>query len=291
VSTFLNSFFHIYSSSIKSIEASKLPIYIMVLSGGGGGGGGDHQCCYREQLAFNIYSKFCEPKLYRLATKGDWDLIPARCKSHPKEATFRHKYAPNDTALHRILRLAADGLCTTEETVQVEAETTSSSPPSPSLSPPHHQDIAVTMKFNAIQAIVKAHPSAASIPDAFGRTPLHLACMDVCSASDTAVLQLLLMVPTTTGSAASSSKAAVSAAWLLLQDVEKRTPLHYLLARSNGMIPLDALQVLLQACPEAALVPDVVKETPPDIVTRRGNDGEIENIDQVLAMLQQYSTA
>jgi hypothetical protein len=62
------------------------------------------QCCYREQVAYKLYSTFREPALYRMALLGDWEKVPSRCVSHPKEATFVHKYAPNDTALHRILR-------------------------------------------------------------------------------------------------------------------------------------------------------------------------------------------
>jgi Ankyrin repeat len=244
------------------------------------GAAGDHQCCYREQLAFSIYSKFCEPKLYRLANKGDWDLIPARCKAHPKEAAFKHKYAPNDTALHLILRVvpppADDVELSLPDAVQEGEETTTRATVGKSLS---YRDIA-TLKLNAIRAILKAHPPAAAIQDAFGRTPLHLACMDVCTKSGIAVLELLI----------GENGGNKSSACLLL-DVEKRTPLHYLVSRSINAIPMPALQVLLQACPEAVLVQDVVKETPMDIVTRRVGDGEcIENVDQVLEMLQQYAT-
>jgi hypothetical protein len=101
------------------------------------------------------------------------------------------------------------------------------------------------------------------------------------SLSGTAVLDLLIR--------GDGVSYGTSACWL--QDVEKRTPLHYLLARSIDIIPMDALQVLLQACPEAAVVRDGVKETPVDIVTRRGQDGEImiHNVDQVLEILRQYT--
>jgi Ankyrin repeat len=245
----------------------KIPSTIMVIGSGGGGCGGcgDHQCCYREQLAFNMYSKFCEPKLYRLASKGDWDLIPARCKAHPKEATFRHKYAPNDTALHRILRVLQADVCgLADESVQLGEEETTGA----------------VGKLHAIQAILNAHPPAAAIQDAFGRTPLHLACMDITTSPSvkTGILELLMQ--------GEHGKSAC-----LLLDVEKRTPLHYLVARSINIIPPHALQLLLKTCPEAVLVQDVVKETPMDIVTRRSRDGEmIEHMDQVLEILEQCTT-
>ena len=72
------------------------------------------QCCYREQLGYAVYRTFYEPKLYRLAATGEWDSIPRRCQTHPAEASFQHKYPPQDTALHRIVRVTLGPYCENE---------------------------------------------------------------------------------------------------------------------------------------------------------------------------------
>lgn len=116
------------------------------------------QCCYREKLGFALYSKFREPKLFRMAVTGTWDLIPLRAQSHPDEAKFVHKYPPADTALHRILRMH-----TTTEGEQL-----------------------MEVKLEAVKALLEANPAAAGLADSFGRFPLHLACMNTSSGSEIA---------------------------------------------------------------------------------------------------------
>jgi ankyrin repeat protein len=222
---------------------------------------GDMHCCYREQLAFSLYSKFREPRLYRAAgNMEDWDSIPARCQSHPKEALFQHKFAPNDTALHRIFRVVPIPVCN-----EYECQIT-------------RLDPAIDeQRLRAVSALLAANQQAAAIQDAFLRTPLHLACMDLSS-----------------GSSTSSTGTAAAAALILendpgiacITDVEKRTPLHFLLAR-NDEIPMPFLQALIQHGPAAVRMADAVGETPIDIVVRRTK--EIAHAEIILEMLQNLS--
>lgn len=223
-----------------------------------GGGDMNTQCCYREQLAFSLYSKFCEPRLYRSAGHmEDWDSIPARCQSHPKEAAFQHKFAPNDTALHRIFRVVPIPVCN-----EYECEPTK---------------LNEEQRLRAVSALLVANQQAAAIQDAFLRTPLHLACMDLSSRSSTS----------STGTAAAAALILESDPGIVcITDVEKRTPLHFLLAR-NDEIPMLFLQALIQHGPAAVHMADAVGETPIDIVIRRTKD--IAHADIILEMLQNLS--
>jgi hypothetical protein len=233
-------------NSSFSFHSSFVPSSFIIIMGGG-----DTHCCYREQLAFSLYSKFREPRLYRAAGHMEhWDSIPARCQSHPKEAAFQHKFAPNDTALHRIFRV-----------VQFECE-------------PTRLDPAIEeQRLRAVEALLAANQQAAATLDAFLRTPLHLACMDLSSGSST------------------SSGTAAAAALILendpriacITDVEKRTPLHFLVAR-NDEIPMPFLQALIQHGSAAVHMADAVGETPIDIVIRRAK--EIGHAEIILEMLQ-----
>jgi len=149
------------------------------------------QCCVWDSYKYNLYTKFREPKLYRYAAQGDWDLIPQRCKTHPKEATFVHKYAPMDTPLNRLLE--QDDSC------------------------------------NILLMLMERAPQA-----------VHMV------------------------------------------DIERRTPLHYLVAR-NERIPLKFLAKMVALCPEALSVKDEVGETPVDIIQSRKD--ELSNVDELTASL------
>jgi hypothetical protein len=222
-------------------------------------GGDSLHCCYREQVGYALYARFKLPKLYKYALSGDWDLIPARCRSHPKEASFVNKYAPNDTALHRLLQCD----CTT--TANSQDETTL-----------HCME---EWKHEAVVAFLEANQQAAALPDAFGRTPLHLACSDVSSCSsflnrsnDEEENAIALLIAQANPHAAS------------VQDkIDQRTPLHYLVAR-NDEIPIGLLCKLLEYCPLALCFQDITGETPTDIVERRCD--EIGNADAVLQILR-----
>ncbi|ACI65557.1 predicted protein [Phaeodactylum tricornutum CCAP 1055/1] len=217
--------------------------------------GGEHlQCCYREQLAYSLYARFREPKLFRMAVDGNWDTIPERCLSHPREAAFLHKYAPYDTALHRVLR-PTESECSFREDLD--------------------DDMKIEIdgiKFAAVRALLLANPEAASIQDAFGRTPLHLACIDseaCCVASASLIVK-------------SNPQAC------LILDVEKRTPLHFLLARNDTISP-EFLELLVAHGANAVYLKDAVGESAIDIVRRRHD--KIKNSKHVLDILKRVATS
>lgn len=225
--------------------------------------------CYQDNFSFALYNRFRTPKLYRLALDGEWDQIPSRCKSHPKEAKFVHKYAPMDTALHRILRTDSCQAC-----------------------PPEMKQSIYDMKLNAVRALLEAEPTLASTADTFQRTPLHWACMDaesnsVRSGGDEEEDD------EGTGNVGGSERSSTASSVLLelldhapqavqKVDIERRTPLHYLLAR-NDEIPQSLLAKMVALYPESLTMKDEVGETPLDILQSRNE--EIPNADEVIQTL------
>ena len=209
-------------------------------------------CCYREQIAYTLFTKFREPKLYKMAQRGEWDLIPARCESHPKEAEFKHRYAPNDTVLHRLLRAM---------------ETRESSTTLEDIDEATKSELGA-LKMAAIYAILAASRGIVSIQDAYGRTPLHYACMNMESLCGIETVEMI-------------ARANVSAG--CIQDYEGRTPLHYLVAR-HDVIPIKTLELLVALCPDAVRTEDMVKETPVSILHRRRD--EVAEVDVLLKFFQ-----
>jgi ankyrin repeat protein len=142
------------------------------------------------------------------------------------------------------------------------------------------------MKLDAVRALLEANPAQASTADTFQRTPLHWACMDSksnyaqmdeedtkewdkepsLSSSSSVLLELLDHAP-----------QAVQ-----MLDLERRTPLHYLLAR-NDEIPLSLLTKIATLYPESLNMKDEVGETPLDILQSRIE--EISNFDQIIRTL------
>mmetsp|Transcript_19713 Transcript_19713/g.45883 ORF Transcript_19713/g.45883 Transcript_19713/m.45883 type:complete len:269 (+) Transcript_19713:59-865(+) len=210
-------------------------------------------CCRFEKLKYAIYKRCCEPKLYKYAERGDWDLIPQRCKSSPKEASFVHKFPPSDTALHRLIRVSSGMMDGVGSTIQ-------------------QQQQFKQVQLEAVSALLGANPSAAYMPDAFGRTPLHLACMDI-QWNRQAVARL----------AEVGCEAPVGSCPLTHQDMEGRTPLHYLVGR-NQHIPIDLLEQMILVRPSLLEMRDLVSETPLDICLERKH--EIENVEEVLQVLK-----
>ena len=202
------------------------------------------ECCRAEKIKFAIYSKFREPRLYKYAARGDWDLVPKRCATHPKEASFVHKYPPGDTALHRILRASSVEIDNSAQRQQIEE-----------------------LKLRAVSALLSANPQAASQPDTFGRTPLHLACMDIENCGEAVAYMLV-----------ESCRKGVSR-----KDMEGRTPLHYLIGRSRD-VPLALLGKMVTIAPQILTMQDAAKETPLDIANERSD--EIEDVERVLHFLK-----
>ena len=203
-------------------------------------------CCLREHIAFNLYSRLKEPKLFRLASGLEWSRIEARAKSHPKEAVFRHKYPPYDTSLHRLLRPTHPFV--TNDGVDDEGEDNES-------------------RLKATQAVILANRQACILQDAFGRTPLHLASMNLHKFGP--IVALLL----------DSSPHAAS-----VLDVERRTPLHFCLSRHReGQLDVSVLRLLLKHYPRALDEKDATGDTPVDIFRR--HKSSFENADEVSAIL------
>jgi hypothetical protein len=219
--------------------------------------------CYQDNFSYALYNRFRTPKLYRLATDGDWDQIPARCKNYPREAKFVHKYAPMDTALHRILRTDYCQSC-----------------------PPEIKQSIYDMKLDAVKALLEADPGQASTADTFQRTPLHWACMDAESnyaqIDDDDIMKWdkkpsLPSSPSVLLELLDHSPQAVQKI-----DLERRTPLHYLVAR-NDEIPLSLLTKIVALFPESLNLKDEVGQTPLDILQSRKE--EIPNADEILQTL------
>lgn len=211
-----------------------------------------NQCCVWDTYKYTLYTKFREPWLYRFAAKGDWDLIPNRCKKHPKEANFVHKYAPKDTPLNRLLRTESCSQCSEDM----------------------RQNI-FEMKHKAVAALLDVNVNAALYQDSFQRTPLHWACIDAVGnhgdLDDSIIFMLIEKAP-----------QAVH-----MTDMEKRTPLHYLVAR-NDEVPLKVLAKLVAICPEALNMKDEVGETPLAIIKSRRE--ELHNVDDLLRTLMKLES-
>lgn len=212
-------------------------------------GGDTVQCCYRESLRYTLYSVLHEPKLYRLAVSGQWDRIPDRCANYPKEASFVHKYPPSDTALHRILEVVL-----TDDEKEEDEENLH------------------TLKRNAARAVFHAYPAALAVANAFGRTPLHLACMDPHPSSAELAVDFVSSYP----------RAAAGT------DVEQRTPLHHWCSILHKMIPnVETVEkviiLLLEQNPDTVNAKDMAGETPIDIAQRRSK-GQCP--DRILTLLQ-----
>lgn len=214
----------------------------------------NQNCCVWDQYKYSIYRRLNEPKLYRFAAKGEWDLIPARCRSNPKEAAFVHKYPPQDTALHRLLRTQSCDQCNEEVKSNI-----------------------FEMKKDAVKSLLTCNPAAATTNDSFRRNPLHWGCMDLPShlnvtssslnevSSENCILVMLMdRVPEA----------------LSMRDIESRTPLHYLVARAQGTVPTSLIAKMVALFPAALEMEDEVGETPLDIVKSRRN--EISNADDLI---------
>jgi ankyrin repeat protein len=134
------------------------------------------------------------------------------------------------------------------------------------------------MKQQAVRALLDANPAQAMTGDTFKRMPLHWACMDV----------LGNVEHDGDGDNDDDKKQSVSILSELLDrapqalntvDIERRTPLHYLIAR-NDRIPLKLLAKMVALAPETLVVKDEVGETPLDILKSRTN--EILNAEEVM---------
>lgn len=217
----------------------------------GGPVNGNLQCCYRDNMVYNLYNRFYVPKTYHYAVEGRWDKIPNRLLKYKKEAIYQYKYPPYDTALHRIVRSSFGE-------IQIRKDS--------DINTLQQLD---TIKINAIQSLLNASNNTITImKDTFGRTPLHLSCMDICIDQ---IPILLLKININTVS---------------MIDHEHRTPLHLLCARNTPIIPMNVLCIILETYPIAVLMEDITGDNPIQIIQLRRND--ISNVNEVITLLNQY---
>ena len=167
-----------------------------------------------------------------------------------------HKYPPHDTALSRLLRPAAG--CSLQDVIAQEgldAETVQQMN---------------QLKLNAVVALLEVNRQAAVKQDSFGRTPLHLACMDA-NTDDGAIASAILEINPTAATIVDSS--------------DLRTPLHFLVARSGSHIPTALLRQLVEQHPAAVFQQDAVGDTVLDILEQRSD--ELENAQEIKSVLQE----
>jgi len=207
--------------------------------------------CVIGSTVYKLYMRWGVPRLFRYADQGQWDKIVDRARRYPAETKFVHKYAPADTALHRLVRpLHVRG-------PEDEGKQSSTEDPSEDAQLREEDPGVTELLLNAVRAILQVNPSAASVPNIFGRTPLHLACMHITPARAKAAQVLLNSCPMTAR----------------LRDQQGRTPLHYLLMNESSVIPAELLMTLLESDPHALERCDAQGRTAIDFVRRDdGND-------------------
>jgi hypothetical protein len=178
------------------------------------------ECQARESRMW-FYVRFCEPKLYRYAKGFEFEKIEERCRRYPRaaarEARFRHEYAMQQTALHRVLEPAF---------LLGEADWTEDDDGS-----------MVELRHRAAAALLEANPDAALVPCVSGTTPAMMVCLDPHGSLDD--LDMLLTA---------RPKCA------LQTDSQGRVPLHYACINNRANLPM--IKMLLDACPDAAAVQD-----------------------------------
>mmetsp|Transcript_20861 Transcript_20861/g.45223 ORF Transcript_20861/g.45223 Transcript_20861/m.45223 type:complete len:235 (-) Transcript_20861:53-757(-) len=199
-----------------------------------------HHDCTVGGTVYAFYRRWGVNKLFRMADQGHWDKIPKRVKQHPQEALFVHRYAPQDSPLHRLLRPLhvtcpsgdpseptykhSTDVLTQEERLEMEAKKELMNDP----------DIA-EMLLQAVQSIVEANPAGVAKRNMFGRTPLHLACMELTVARAQAAEYMIQHTPMTT----------------VIADNAGNTPLFFLLSNPPEDIPDSLIEALLKADPNA----------------------------------------
>jgi hypothetical protein len=106
-----------------------------------------------------------------------------------------------------------------------------------------------TMLICAVEALLEANPDAACHANLFGRTPLHLACMELNNNSTTAPARaqaaMLLLQQQQQQHTKSQSSLRARPPLVSIQDHHGCTALHYLLMNHANNIPRELLQTML----------------------------------------------
>ena len=217
-----------------------------------------HSDCIVSTSIYNVYSRLSVPKLFKLADTGRWDKIPRRALKHPSEAKFVFKYAPADTALHRLVRPLHGSPSQQQQPHEEELAPTNAAE-----NPSQEYDSCVTeMLLEAVRAILRANPAATCNVNMFGQGPLHLAVQDEPTLCRCAAAFLLLK---------HSPRAAA------IRDSKGQTPLHYLVQSKKPTTP-DVQSAVLQlvetlACSrrDVLTVADSKGQTAIDLAEKAGN--------------------
>ena len=127
------------------------------------------------------------PKLYRLAEEGLWDEIPDRVRRHPREARFQLSELPNDTVLHRVVGPRLDWYFRAPPSPQRSNSNTSNSS-----NGDNSENDSTAMLLAAVHSLLLVYPAGIDTTNAYGQTPLHLACCGSQTSSRLAVAQLLV---------------------------------------------------------------------------------------------------
>jgi len=249
-----------------------------------------------QTTAYNLYRRFGVPRLFRYADLGQWDKIPdhvaglrnRRRGRHPgagrdvDDILWKHRYAPADTALHRLVRSLVtsgdhtrrrsarknsddddnkedDGACDDCRSRATGSSSSGSSTTKSNRRRRRHatettstfvEDDANAGKWllGAIESILEANSNAATVANLFGQLPLHLACMNPTIASQTCfrgriVLLLVRHAPET---------ASVT-------DKFGKTPLQYLIECTSASSPLKSLDDDIDGVAQRSLPADVAQ--------------------------------
>ncbi|KAL7579451.1 hypothetical protein ACA910_014112 [Epithemia clementina (nom. ined.)] len=238
-----------------------------------------HHDCIIGNAVYSAYRKFWIPKLFRMADQGRWDEIPARVRKCPKEAFFVHKYAPCDNALHRLLRpihIPCPSSFDNDTTFELYKNSTDVPTEDEVVEAQERKRRVVDdpmigeMLLKAVAAIIKANTDAAITANMFGRTPLHLACIEINSYRSQAAEYLIEHMPMTTSVA----------------DHSGYTALHFLMDNHPSDIPEKLIRRYLEADPEALTRRNMNGQTPLDIyhqsVRGKGNNPQESLIQKIL---------
>lgn len=140
-----------------------------------------HTECVVGGTIYHCYCKWGIPRLFRYADTGQWDKIPKHCRRRKRDVMFRHKYAPADTALHRLMRPL--NYCSNPSSGNIMEGSDSGDDSSSTEDDNHHHELfqdddAISDSLLcAVQAIVSTCPISMTALDMFGQSPLHLGCL------------------------------------------------------------------------------------------------------------------
>jgi len=115
-----------------------------------------------------------EPSLRSLIKKYDWEAVMARCTDDPNEIKLQH--VRQGTALHEVCSIGSAPIEILEEFLRYCPEAATMKSPKNGETPLHLQCRNSQKQFGKVALLVTECPSAASIINDQGMSPLHVAC-------------------------------------------------------------------------------------------------------------------